>query len=263
MNLEDELFCLKYEQDALAVALLTGKSERWVKGFISPGIEQEHLDRYHLACNYTKGKSVLDIACGCGYGSYLMAIKGEALSVDGVDIESEAIRYGNYRYEQKNIKRYHANALEYKPEKLYDVIVSFETVEHIVDFKSYIANLSRWLQNDGTLIISTPIVIQTTSSVANPFHVIEWSFFDFQKLFSDQFNIDEVYLQHVWIKNFTFNFKSRFKRIFRSVLSAFHLMLPPPEYIIKKGKPFEKFTGQYDMNNSFQGFQTLVLRKRL
>lgn len=52
-----------------------------------------HLARYEFASNYCHGKEVADIACGTGYGTKLIAEKGEAKSVIGVDICAEAITY--------------------------------------------------------------------------------------------------------------------------------------------------------------------------
>jgi hypothetical protein len=51
--------------------------ERFVPGSTSGLLEAEHVQRYTFASNYAKGKSVLDIACGAGYGSYLLRAGGQ------------------------------------------------------------------------------------------------------------------------------------------------------------------------------------------
>ena len=65
------------------------------------------------------------------------------------------------------------------------------------------------------------------------------------------------------MKNYSFTSKERFKRLTRRILSAFNLKKSPLMYKTIKGKSFERFAGQYEMENCFQGFQTLVLRKKL
>jgi 2-polyprenyl-3-methyl-5-hydroxy-6-metoxy-1,4-benzoquinol methylase len=109
----------------------------------------------------------LDIACGCGYGTFLMAEKG-AESVIGVDLSEDAIRYGNHRYARQNLKRFVADATTFKHDYLFDVIVSFETIEHIPDYSGFIENLYHNLSDNGTLLISTPITKTTTTSPKIP-----------------------------------------------------------------------------------------------
>lgn len=196
-TLEDELFSLRFENRTLSELLLYHKAERWVHGFISASVEKEHIDRYKFAFPYSDNRKVLDVACGCGYGSFLLATGGKAGSVTGVDLNSDSIRYGNHRYGHSNINRIHADAttLTYKEE--YDLVCSFETVEHIPDYKKFISVLKQSLKPGGKLLISTPLVEQTNAKPDNPYHVIEWTYNDFRALLSAHFEIDSVLLQVV------------------------------------------------------------------
>ncbi|PJJ64251.1 class I SAM-dependent methyltransferase [Chryseobacterium geocarposphaerae] len=253
-NLEEELFCTNFELRNLSDLLVYGKAERWVYGFMLKRYEDEHLNRYLYALQYTSQKKVLDIACGCGYGTFLMAEKG-AESVIGVDLSEDAIRYGNHRYARQNLKRFVADATTFNHDYLFDIIVSFETIEHIPDYSGFIENLYRNLSDNGTLLISTPITKTTTTSPQNPYHMIEWNFYDFQNLFKDKFDIVEIMIQEVLIqeesKRKEYNIKNRIlNRISKENLKTI------------KGKSIEKFTGQYNMNQCKEGYQILVLKKK-
>ncbi len=72
--------------------LMDFTGERFVPGVDSGILEAEHVQRYIFAGEYAKGKSVLDIACGTGYGSSILN-KAGATIVTGVDISNEAIEF--------------------------------------------------------------------------------------------------------------------------------------------------------------------------
>ena len=67
-------------------------------------IYMEHLWRYKFAAERTRGRRVLDMACGSGYGSHYLATQGGAQHVTGVDIDPDAIRYARLRYRQDNLQ---------------------------------------------------------------------------------------------------------------------------------------------------------------
>ena len=63
--------------------------------FLVPGqspahLEQDHLERYRFARGFADGRRVLDIACGAGYGSQMLAEAG-AETVTGVDLNQDII----------------------------------------------------------------------------------------------------------------------------------------------------------------------------
>lgn len=263
-NKEKEIFCLQYELKTLSEIVFKDEAERWVYGFMHKITEEEHLDRYNFVLDKVKNKRVLDIACGSGYGSFLLATKGNAEKVVGVDLDSEAIKYGEYKYPHEKIKRIVADATKFHDSELFDVIVSFETIEHVPDYNLLLENYSNLLKPNGVLFISTPITKETTKTPHNPYHVIEWSFFDFQSLINERFTIKEVYLQNVIIRNkeqyvtpsLPIRAYNKLKRTFFS--KKYKLPFYPSEFI--KGQKLEKFAGQYDMNNSIKGYQMVVAK---
>jgi ubiquinone/menaquinone biosynthesis C-methylase UbiE len=117
---------------------------------------EEHLLRYELACTLVQGKNVLDAACGTGYGSKMMAIAGAA-SVASVDIDPDSIQLAKTEYHDDKIQFMTADvcALPFQT-NTFDIVVSFETIEHIPDGDTWIKESWRVLKDDGLLLISTP-----------------------------------------------------------------------------------------------------------
>ncbi len=118
-----------------------------------------HLRRYEFATEGDRlaGKRVLDAACGTGYGSRLLRTLGGAADVTGVDICPEATAYATRRHGAPGVRFITASALETGlPAASIDAIVSFETVEHIVESEALIDEFARVLTPGGLLVISTP-----------------------------------------------------------------------------------------------------------
>ena len=138
-----------------------------------------HLERYKFACEHLAPGMVLDIACGTGYGTWLMAMYSRDFCV-GVDISPEAINYASERYAHENIVFICEDILKYSNDELFMNIVSLETIEHVKDPEEVIMHLSGLLLPGGRMIVSVPI---TPSVDANPFHVNDFTASSFRKLF--------------------------------------------------------------------------------
>lgn len=255
--MQEELFALNFELRALSDVLLRGEAERWVPKFLTTVFENEHIDRYKLAINYVAGKRVLDIACGSGYGSYLLATEGNADEVLAGDISEDSIRYGNHRYPHPKITRIIADGEKFSKLEYFDVIVSFETVEHLRNPELLLKNVDQSLTDKGQFLISTPIAPKTTKKCANPYHVIEWSFQDFQELLSKYFDIESVYVQNLYLHRTK---PSLTKRIYTKVVNSLY-----PERVQHGSlhtNKLEKYTGQYPIDKILSGYQLLVCRKK-
>jgi len=90
-------------------------------------IRPDHVARYEFAANRLRGRKVLDLACGCGYGSWILKEAGN--DVVGVDISDDAIEYALRHY--KGPSYFCQSAAETSGK--FDAIVSFETLEHLED----------------------------------------------------------------------------------------------------------------------------------
>ncbi len=155
--------------------------EYFVPGSAPRRIEEDHVQRYLFASAYARGKRVLDIACGVGYGSRLLADAG-ALTVDGVDIQPAVIAYASEHYAAPAIRFQVGDITEFCGSYPYDLIVCFETIEHVPDFRRALGQLYQQLAEGGTLIISSPNRIVTSPTArtledrpVNRFHVREFT----------------------------------------------------------------------------------------
>ncbi|MBL0690178.1 MAG: class I SAM-dependent methyltransferase [Alphaproteobacteria bacterium] len=146
-----------YKIDSLLQISFPNGGERQVETRIE-NIRADHRARYSKASDYIKSNDeVLDIACGVGYGSYMMSVKHSSSNFTGVDISQKTIEFANNHYKRKNINFVCENCLNIKlKNKFYDVITTFETVEHIDEDKLFLKKLFSSLKDDGTLILSTP-----------------------------------------------------------------------------------------------------------
>jgi SAM-dependent methyltransferase len=135
----------------------------------------EHWHRYAFARELARGRRVLDAACGEGYGSALLA--GTAAGVLGIDIAENAIAHARARYgglANLHFQRGDCTALEVPP-GCFDLVVSFETLEHVQAQEALIAGFARALAPDGILIVSSPDkhTYSEVSGFRNEFHVRE------------------------------------------------------------------------------------------
>jgi ubiquinone/menaquinone biosynthesis C-methylase UbiE len=121
-------------------------------------IAYEHWHRYGFARQFVSGRHVLDAACGEGYGTALLG--AVASSAVGIDIDAESITHATARYGAARHVRFvegSCAALPF-PDAMFDVVVSFETIEHVdaVDQPRMLAEFARVLKPGGMLIISSP-----------------------------------------------------------------------------------------------------------
>ncbi|NMB56473.1 class I SAM-dependent methyltransferase [Candidatus Beckwithbacteria bacterium] len=112
----------------------------------------DHVIRYNFARNYLKkiprnNLKILDIACGSGYGCKILAQAQNVKQVVGVDIAKESIDYAKLHYSDKKNKFKKGDGLCLKErENYFDVIVSFETIEHLEKDMVFLQNLKKVLK---------------------------------------------------------------------------------------------------------------------
>lgn len=151
-------------------------------------IRYEHVHRYALAAELVRGKTVLDAACGEGYGANILA--GTAKSVQGVDISAGAVQHATARYRADNLAFEVADccALPF-PDAQFDVVVSYETLEHLEAQEALLAEFRRVLKPEGFLVVSSPDKAIYTDRLQNrnPFHVRELYREEFERLLAGRF----------------------------------------------------------------------------
>ncbi|WP_445514596.1 glycosyltransferase [Stenotrophomonas sp. 3(2025)] len=152
-------------------------------------IRQEHLHRYAWCLPLVAGKDVLDVASGEGYGSAMLA--GVARSVRGVDISPDAVAHAAERYADVSNLRYlqgSAAAIPL-PDDSVDVVVSFETIEHLYEQEEMMSEIRRVLRPDGVMVMSSPNkeVYSDRAGYHNEYHVKELYLQEFQALVDRHF----------------------------------------------------------------------------
>lgn len=156
-----------------------------------------HLARYQWAIEVIrkrKPKRILDIACGAGYGSYLIAQACPNVQVIGGDYDAASIRHAQAHYSAPNLRYQRSDmviwrTLDAKEQMVslgeFDMIISFDTIEHLLHREIALLNLTENLSDKGALLFSTPS--GTRFNQLNPgweHHKIEYSFSDLGNLMS-------------------------------------------------------------------------------
>lgn len=128
--------------------------ERFMPG-VHGSIELEHMHRYLQAAEIASNMVVLDIACGEGYGSDIIA--RSAQKVIGVDISFEAVSHARQKYSRPNLEFMVGSCSDIPlPTASIDLVVSFETLEHHDQHEQMMVEIKRVLKPTGILIISSP-----------------------------------------------------------------------------------------------------------
>jgi ubiquinone/menaquinone biosynthesis C-methylase UbiE len=151
----------------------------------------EHDQRYVEALKHIdKNFTILDIACGNGFGTYKLYEQTQNVVIGG-DVSDEALIYCKKKY-QKHLKKdtfdfrkLDATALDFK-DNTFNAVVSFETIEHIADYNKVIAEFKRVLKPGGILLLSTPNIVVSSPDgiVVNPYHVKEFTYDELSSLLS-------------------------------------------------------------------------------
>jgi 2-polyprenyl-3-methyl-5-hydroxy-6-metoxy-1,4-benzoquinol methylase len=187
-----------------------------------------HLERYEFAAQHARAGRLLDLACGVGYGTRLLADQRPDLtSLTGVDLSPGAIRYAKDHYASERVCFLQADAMGFGGEgESYDTIVSLETIEHLPDPEAFFARLAGLLAPGAVLVASVP----TTPSVdLNPHHLHDFTSQGFRQLGSRHglaelaslTQVQRVGLSELWSGN------RRFRRgNLRDNLSGYYLSHP-------------------------------------
>lgn len=146
--------------------------ERYVSSLIGE-IQNEHYHRYFYALAFCEGLDVLDVASGEGYGTALLG--QVARSVIGVDIDRESVLFANRNYMSRGVSFQLGDATSLPvASQSVDVVVSFETIEHVADQDAFLREIRRVLRPDGVLIMSSPNKdLYLKDAAENPYHLKE------------------------------------------------------------------------------------------
>lgn len=152
-----------------------------------------HIARYLFAVDYCHGKTVLDCASGTGYGSHILRYYGANNYVVGVEYSLEAVTYANKYHSPLGVHfmQHDACCISF-PRAMFDVIVSFETIEHVASDHALLEVFVKSLDADGTLIISSP----NDWHVDGVFHLRSYNITSFTCILEQYFNEITLYNQN-------------------------------------------------------------------
>ena len=196
---KEQLETLKYQANEHEVIKADGfnTAEEYV-------LHLMHISDYEVAASLAQQKSVLDLGCNSGYGTNI--ISKVCKHVTGVDVSPSAIAAATERYESRNTKFAIVDGHKLPfPSQAFDLVTSFQVIEHLADYEVYFSEIKRVLQPDGILLITTPnasIRVHPGQKPWNPFHVREFTsnelgelasrYFPFTRVFG-QFAVEKTY----------------------------------------------------------------------
>jgi SAM-dependent methyltransferase len=154
-----------------------------------------HLIRYIWAVecigDLAGARTVLDMACGAGYGSYAIASRYPHLKVVGADYDPHAVEAARAAYSLPNLEFRVGDGTEWEKTlgaEAFDCVVSFETIEHVSHRELFMENLVEHLSPDGSLLLSTPCGSYTNEHHPDwAYHKIEYSFASLYDMLSRYF----------------------------------------------------------------------------
>jgi 2-polyprenyl-3-methyl-5-hydroxy-6-metoxy-1,4-benzoquinol methylase len=173
-------------------------SERQLLEEVSPWWG-EHIHRYDVALKYlNETDNILDIACGTGFGSDILARCSSGFVVGG-DISVDAVQECRKNWNRKNLsfEVLDGTALKYA-DGHFDAVVSFETIEHTTQYKAMLQEFKRVIKPGGVAVISTPnFLINSPGGVLiNEFHTQEFVYEELKTILEEIFPSVEIFGQH-------------------------------------------------------------------
>lgn len=182
MLTQDEMIGLQAEKHELVKLNKFDSKEEFILHLI-------HESAYNYAAKVSIGKKVLDLGCNTGYGSNIISKKCK--SITGVDVSENAINFAIREFYNTLIdfKVVNGNHLPFQDNQ-FDMITSFQVIEHIVDCSNFINELKRVLSPNGFVVFTTPnscIRLDPGMKPWNTFHVKEYTAKEIENLLSKFF----------------------------------------------------------------------------
>ncbi|MCX7928144.1 MAG: class I SAM-dependent methyltransferase [Patescibacteria group bacterium] len=172
--------------------------------------------RYKCLRGKVKGKSVVELGCAYGYGTYLLSKFG-AKEIVAYDNDKNSIAYANKHYKSKTIFYFQADVekLDLGKER-FDIAVSFEVIEHLRNPEKFLDIVSTGLKKKGLFFVSTPNRYMSSydgDKPSNPYHVREYYPSEFKSLLLRNFK--EVVLYGIVLKDYKKTQEEKVKETFR------------------------------------------------
>jgi SAM-dependent methyltransferase len=155
---------------------------------------RRHLAVYEWIAPRVRGRRVIDMACGEGYGSEVLS--RSAASVIGLDANPEAHEHARLRYRRQNLEFDRGMVENYGAPSSYDAVVFLQTIEHVEDPAAVLRHFRGLLAPGGVAYVSTPNVLTLAppgeARSGNPWHVREYRAEEFRELCGSVFDQVEL-----------------------------------------------------------------------
>jgi SAM-dependent methyltransferase len=168
-----------------------------------PGVAEEnywfrrHEIAYRFALPLVTGRRVLEVGCGEGYGTALLA--ASAADVVGIDYDALTVAHAAAAYPQARFVRGNLAALP-TPSAALDVVLSLQVIEHVWNHPEFVGECRRVLRPGGLLCVTTPNRLTFSPGLdapVNPFHTVEFTAAELVNLLERcGFEIETVYGLH-------------------------------------------------------------------
>lgn len=146
-----------------------------------PGIAEEnywfqrHVAAYEFAAPLMSGRAVLEVGCGEGYGTALLA--RSARRIVGIDYDALTTAHAAVAYPQARFVRANLAALPVRSDSV-DVVATLQVIEHVWNHGEFVRECLRVLQPGGRLLVTTPNRLTFSPGLdhpVNPFHTVEFT----------------------------------------------------------------------------------------
>ena len=163
---------------------------------------QTNFGRYSFASGYVKAKNILDLGCGSGYGSSFLSKSGRADHVIGGYVSENAIKTASRMFQNNKLSFVwlDATALPFRNDS-FDIVVSLEVIEHLVEYRIYLQEVKRVLRSYGTFICSTPnkgFVSWDPRRPGSVYHKKEFNISEFKEILSEYIPKLTMFGQDYW-----------------------------------------------------------------
>jgi 2-polyprenyl-3-methyl-5-hydroxy-6-metoxy-1,4-benzoquinol methylase len=156
---------------------------------------RRHLVVYDWIAARVNAKRVVDMACGEGYGTKVLA--QTATHVTGVDANPEAYEHAKAKYSGERVEIVRDLIETYRPAEKVDVVTFLQTIEHVQDPAGVLRHFASLLAPGGEVFVSTPNLLtlapEGAEKSANPWHVKEYRPHEFRELCQEVFTDVSIY----------------------------------------------------------------------
>ena len=195
--------------DAYPLSWLARERDLHMDMLREPGIRSEaHIARYSLAASLVRpGDTVLDAACGMGYGAHVLAGAGRPARVIGIDASPAAVEYASVNFARAHDAPDLRPGVEFRTgdivdlaaieDRSVDLVASFETLEHIAHPERFLDEVRRVLRPGGRLVVSVPNRwVDESGTDPNPHHLHVYDWASLVRQVGSRFVLERAYAQN-------------------------------------------------------------------